>query len=261
MFYFPLVLPYLLQLLCIVHIVRTGREYFWIYIIIFVPIVGGLAYIVVEILPSLIRGRGRGLARSPSTYVDIVVRSISPTARLKRFERDVVFSPTHDNKRILADEYLACGDHEKALAIYQALASGTWSKDPELTFLRAKCLYALGKYKEGHDLVAALEAGGYTYRRESDVLVKLKLLERLEPDTAVAAQLYAHYEKKFQSFEIGYYYADFLLRNKMNAEALQVIERFAGVRKQLNSMGMIYDRAWANRMLGLRALARQAPTD
>lgn len=258
MFYLPLVLPYLLQLLCIVHIVRTGREYYWIYIIIFVPIIGGVAYIVVEILPSLIHGRGT--VRLPSTYVDIVVRSISPTARLKRFERDVAFSPTHENKRVLADEYLACGDHEKALAIYQALATGTWSRDPELTFLRAKCLYALGKYKEGFALVTALESGGYTYRKESEVLVKLKLLERLDPNTVATAQLYAQYEKKFQSFEIGYYYADFLIRNGMNAEALQVIERFAGVRKQLNSMGMIYDRAWAHKMLGLRMLARQAPT-
>jgi hypothetical protein len=81
----------------------------------------------------------------------------------------------------------------------------------------------------------------------------------LKSGSATAAPLYAQYEKQFQSFEFGYYYADFLIRNQRNDEALKVIERFAGVKKQLNSMGVVYDRAWANKMLGLRTLARQVP--
>jgi len=48
MSYALLALACLLQLLCIIHVVRTGREQFWIYIIIFVPIAGGVAYLLAD---------------------------------------------------------------------------------------------------------------------------------------------------------------------------------------------------------------------
>jgi hypothetical protein len=251
-------LPYLLQLLCIIHVVRTGRNSTWIYIIIFVPIAGGLAYLFVEILPSLL-GAARHV-RSPSAYADIVLRSISPSARLRRYEKDAAFSPTHENRRILADEYQACGDYARALAIYDAIATGTFRLEPDLALQRARCLYATGKFPEGRALVEELEKSGFPWRKEKDVLVKLKLQERNEGDPAPVARLYADYEKKFQSFEFGYYEADFLIRNHMNDAALEVIGRFDGVRRQLDSMRMVYDRPWARRLSGLRAAAARPAT-
>ena len=34
------VLSLLAQIACAVHVVRTGRNYYWIYIVVFVPVVG-----------------------------------------------------------------------------------------------------------------------------------------------------------------------------------------------------------------------------
>jgi hypothetical protein len=252
-----LALPYLLQLLCIVHVVRTGRNNSWIYIIIFVPIAGGIAYLLIEILPSLLGGARR--VRSPAAYADIVLRSISPSARLRKCERDAAFSPTHDHRRALADEYLACGDYPKALEIYDTLATGTFRLEPELTLKRARCMYATGRFPEGHALIAELENSGFQYRKESDVLVKLKLQERVEPDPARTAAAYAEYEKLFQSFEIGYYEADFLIRNRMQDAARGVIDRFDGIRRQLDSMHTFYDRTWAHELMSLRAAVKQPP--
>jgi hypothetical protein len=79
MSYLLIALPYLLQLLCIIHIVRTGRNTSWIWLIIFVPYVGGVAYLLVEVLPTL----GRGGRRTLATTRDIVVRSLNPSARLE----------------------------------------------------------------------------------------------------------------------------------------------------------------------------------
>ena len=46
-----------LQVACVVHVFRTGRNTAWIMAIAFLPMVGMLAYFIVEILPGLSRDR------------------------------------------------------------------------------------------------------------------------------------------------------------------------------------------------------------
>src|SRR5471032_1371262 len=45
------------QVLCAVHAGRTGRPYFWIMLIMFLPMAGMLAYFFLEIVPELSRSR------------------------------------------------------------------------------------------------------------------------------------------------------------------------------------------------------------
>ena len=47
----------LAQIACLIHAGRTGRPYFWFMIILFVPGLGILAYLAVEVIPGLLRGR------------------------------------------------------------------------------------------------------------------------------------------------------------------------------------------------------------
>ena len=41
-----------LQVIAIVHLFRTGRSMIWLFVIIFLPVVGCLAYFIIEVLPS-----------------------------------------------------------------------------------------------------------------------------------------------------------------------------------------------------------------
>lgn len=248
MSYVLIALPYLLQLLCIIHIVRTGRNTSWIWLVIFLPYVGGLAYLIVEVLPSLRRG-GTALASAG----DIVTRTLNPSARLKSLERTVVFSPTHENERALADEYAACGDHAKALAIYARLASGMHAADADLAMAKARCLYALGQFAEGQRLLDDLEARGHEFRTVAEALLRLKLMECATSDGAAVAAAWSRYERTFQSFEFSWHYADFLIRTGRKPEALAVVEGAEQTRRQLDAMGQRYDRAWMRRVLRLRS--------
>jgi len=242
-------LPYLLQLLCIIHIVRTGRNTSWIWLIIFLPYVGGLAYLIVEVLPSL----GRGGRRAIVSATDIVTRTLNPSARLKELERTAAFSPTHENERALADEYAACGDHAKALAIYARLAAGMHASDADLAMAKARCLYALGQFPEGQRLLDGLEARGHEFRTVAEALLRLKLMERAASDGAAVAAAWSRYERTFQSFEFSWHYADFLIRTGRKPEALAVVERAEQTRRQLDAMGQRYDQAWMRRLLRLRS--------
>ncbi|HSD69286.1 MAG TPA: PLDc N-terminal domain-containing protein, partial [Woeseiaceae bacterium] len=60
-----IVLSVIVQIALVVHVMRSGRQTYWIYLIVFMPVVGSIAYLIVEILPELLAGRqARGAIRS-----------------------------------------------------------------------------------------------------------------------------------------------------------------------------------------------------
>ena len=49
-----------LQVFCVVHLFRSGRSMTWLFLIILVPMVGSLAYLIIEVMPSLNQNPRRG---------------------------------------------------------------------------------------------------------------------------------------------------------------------------------------------------------
>ena len=66
------------QVLCVAHVVRTGRPFSWIYLIVFAPFVGTIVYQGVEVLPGLYRGP---TARQAAARVAKVVDPFPGSAR------------------------------------------------------------------------------------------------------------------------------------------------------------------------------------
>src|SRR4030081_2882694 len=89
------------QIACLIHAGRTGRPYFWFMIILFVPGLGILAYLAVEVIPRL-PGllRGRAAARLSQT----VSAGLDPTRQYREFAQAVETVPSVANLRALADE-------------------------------------------------------------------------------------------------------------------------------------------------------------
>ena len=52
------ILSILIQLALVVHAIKTGRNSSWVFILLFFPLIGGLAYLIVELLPSMGQSRG-----------------------------------------------------------------------------------------------------------------------------------------------------------------------------------------------------------
>ena len=60
-----------LQVLCIVHLMRTGRNPLWLTALIFLPVVSAIAYLVVEVLPGLGTNRHVRTARAKAIETKI----------------------------------------------------------------------------------------------------------------------------------------------------------------------------------------------
>lgn len=67
-------MPYIavigLQVLCIVHLMRTGRNPLWLNALIFLPVVSALAYLIVEVLPGM--GSNRHVRTARAKAIDAI---------------------------------------------------------------------------------------------------------------------------------------------------------------------------------------------
>ncbi len=127
----------------IVHAIKTGRNSLWIWAIALLPAAGSLAYVVVELLPGLFRGR-----TAQRTRVG-VQRMMDPNRDLRRAAAEVEISGNVDARRRLAEELYERGQYGEAVTVVQGGLRGIFEHDPTLLLCMAQAQFA------AQDFVAA----------------------------------------------------------------------------------------------------------
>lgn len=123
-------IPIILQALLIIHVYKTGRDRFWIFILIFVPFAGGLAYLAVAILPDLVHSSSVKAAHQN------INKAISPNRELELLQSKAARTPTLENIRALGEEYLRRGNYGSAIDSFKQCLQGPFSDNvPVMTKL------------------------------------------------------------------------------------------------------------------------------
>src|SRR5690606_24463485 len=88
------------QVICGLHVVRSGQERYWIYLIIALPGLGCLIYALGIMLPDMLRSRrGRRAVNQLHDRLD-------PERHLRVLRNDLDLSDTRETRAHLADELL-----------------------------------------------------------------------------------------------------------------------------------------------------------
>lgn len=128
-------LGWLLQLGLIVHAFRTGRPYWWFWILFSAPFIGGLIYLLVEIAPGWRGPRGDLLG------------ALKPRAwRLRELRAALEDSDVVKNRLALADELLAAGRAQEAHDVAAESLQGAFRDDPHTLAAVARCKIEIGAH-------------------------------------------------------------------------------------------------------------------
>ena len=129
-----------LQVTLAIHAARTGRMQPWLWIILFLPGIGSLLYIAIELVPEWSSGRaGRSLSAK-------VTKTIAPGRVYRDLARQVEIAPTVHNKLALAAECLNLGRPAEAIQLYESCATGLHATEPAIRTGLARARYAAGDY-------------------------------------------------------------------------------------------------------------------
>lgn len=132
------ILLIIIQIAFAIHVVRTGRDRFWIYIIMFVPAIGCLIYFLTQILPEL--GKNRTINRAGKT----LIKAIDPQRELRKRKEELEFSDTIDNRLQLANECMEANFIEDAISLYESCLKGSNEDDPDIMLKLAQAYFLAG---------------------------------------------------------------------------------------------------------------------
>jgi len=235
------VLVLLAQIACAVHVVRSGRNYIWIYLVVFVPVIGMAAYFLAEILPGLMGSRSARRAASG------VGRAIDPGRGLREAQRRVQITPTTENKAALAEEYLRAGKPAEAVALYREALTGIHATDPAMMLGLARALFAEGNAPETQRVLEALRAANPEYNSPDGHLLYARSLEA-QGKTEAALKEYQALVVTYPGQEARCRYAMLLQQSGRGDEARRMFEEICqlidyGPRHQRRAQREWYDLA------------------
>ena len=211
--YLLLLAPIILEITCIVHAVRNGRVFPWVYVIVFLPMVGCIAYFAVEIVPEMLSGRAARALKSN-------VRDIAdPHRGLRERLRDVEMVGSVDAKRALAEEYIRRGSYAEAASLYRTALQGQFQNDPALLYGLARSLFLSGDGAGAQASLDALQATDPGFVSPDAHLIYARSLE-LQGKLAEARDEYERLVRYYPGEEARYRAAALLDRMGATAEAM-----------------------------------------
>lgn len=200
-----------------VHVVRSGGQLFWIWIILVVfPPIGALVYFIAIVLPEMLRGpTARKVGRAARETLD-------PTRNYRDAKAAHELAPTVHNQMRLAAAAAELGRHDEAETLYAGAAQGVHADDPALLLGRAKALVELGRPAEAFELLQRLGAQGKEAETPQAVLASARVYEGLGRNDE-AATAYEWAAPRLPGLEGVARQAAFLARTGRKAEAAETL--------------------------------------
>ena len=209
----------------IVHAARTGRFMPWGFIILFLPGIGALAYVVVEIVPQWLGSTGaRRAGRS-------VIAALDPERRYREAKDQLAIVDTIANRSALAEACLALGKFAEARDLYAAILAQPLGDEPSFMLGRARAEYGLGEAAAAVTTLDELKARWPDYQSPEGHLLYARALEGAgREDEALAA--YAAVGHYYPGAEPRVRQAELLARRGRGDEAHTIAEDVArGLRR------------------------------
>jgi hypothetical protein len=212
-----LILSILIQVILIIHVIKTGRNQIWIWVLALLSIPGAIAYIVVELLPDVFRSRtaqrtARGLKKA-----------IDPTADLRRYENEARVTGNVAAKQRYAEELSRQGRYEDAIAQFKEALTGLYEHDPNLMLGIARAQFDKGDPSGARKTLDDLIRANPDFKSPEGHLLYARALES-EGNTQKAIEEYRVLASSYPGAEAAVRYAQ-LLKSQGHADEAQKVAR------------------------------------
>ena len=210
-----LILSYLIQAALIVHVIKTGRNQLWIWVLLLLPGAGPIAYVAVELLPEMFRSRtaqrtARGLRKA-----------MDPGAELRRAENEARIAGNVASRQRYAEELVRHERYDEAIAQYSQALSGLYEHDPNLMLGLAQARFGKGDASGARATLDELIHHNPDFRSPAGHLLYARSLEA-EGNVTKALEEYKVLAPSYPGAEAAVRYAQLLEKQGRRSEAQQV---------------------------------------
>lgn len=209
------VLSILIQVILIVHVIKTGRNQIWIWVLALLSIAGAIAYIAVELLPDVFRSRtAKRTARG-------IKKAMDPTADLRRYENEARANGNVATKQRYAEELNRQGRHDDAIEQFKQALTGLYEHDPNLMLGIARAQFGKGDAAAARATLDDLIRLNPDFKSPEGHLLYARSLEA-EGNTAKAIEEYRVLASSYPGAEAAVRYAQLLKAQGRDEEARKI---------------------------------------
>lgn len=216
-----LTLTYLPSLLCGIHVVRTRREMFWLWLFIIGPLIAPAFYFFAVLVPSWMGGTG---ARKVG---QVARQTLDPERDYRNALRTLEDTPTVGARMKVAHAAAALGRWSDAEAQWALASEGAWADDPAILMGHAISLLELGRYADALKKLEKLKAQGPEGKTPTVALAFARAYEGLGRNEE-AEDAYRFAADRVPGLESGGRYVAFMAKTGRREDAeigFQEIER------------------------------------
>lgn len=238
-------LSILLQILCVVHLIRSNGNKLWLTAIIFLPFAGSAAYFLFEILPGLQGNRHMRYAKKKA------VEKIDPERRIRQANENILLTNSLANRVELADALAASGRHDEAVTQYEEIIVEPHGDSDGIMFKYARSLFETGNALRALEIFEPLEPASVSSENHQRQLLKARILSELDRNDE-ARDIHAELVDKIAGIEARGHYAALLLKMDENALAKEQLEEIIQNAKNMSRAQLDDDRPiyeWATNTL------------
>ena len=210
------IISLLIQILLIVHVIKTGRNQIWIWVLALLSLPGAIAYIAVELIPDLFRSRtARRTARGFRKAMD-------PERELRRYENEARVGANVASRQRYAEELTRHQRYEEAIAQYRLTLTGLYEHDPNLMLGLAQAQFGKGEAPAARATLDDLIRLNPDFRSPAGHLLYARALES-EGNTQKALEEYRAVVGSFPGAEAAVRYAQLLEAQGQREESQKVV--------------------------------------
>lgn len=227
-YYFSIVL----QAICAFHCVKKGNQQKWIWMIVFLPVIGCVIYLFSEVF-----------TKKDIQQVQSNVGSVfNPSGKIKSLQENLRFADTFNNRILLADAYIDAAQYEKAISLYEESLNGNFADNEHANMQLiiayyhtkrysdivtiGKKIYPLAQFKLSRAHMYYAIALGYTGQGQS------------------AEKEFNLMKGRFSNYECRYYFGQFLLQSDRYEDAYVIFRGMVNETAHLTSKEKRNNRAW-----------------
>lgn len=217
-------LTYLPSLLCGIHVVRSGREMYWLWIFVIAPLLGPAVYFFAVLLPEMMGGRAaRNVGKAARQALD-------PERDYRNALRALDETPTIGNRMKVAQAAATLGRWNDAEAQWAQCATGHWAEDATILMGHANALLELQRWPEALARLEQVKALGREGETPSVALAFARAYEGLGQNQE-ADDAYRFAADRVPGLESGARYVAFMAKTGRREDAeigMAEIERRLG---------------------------------
>jgi hypothetical protein len=211
------ILSIAIQVLLVVHCIKTGRNTIWIWVLVLLPVAGPVAYVAVELLPEVLGGRtAKRAARNMKKVLD-------PQADLRRYESEARVGGNVASFQRYGEELTRQGRYDEAIEQFRRALTGLYEHDPNLMLGIAFAQFGKGEPAAARQTLDDLIRLNPDFKSPQGHLLYARALEG-EGNASKALEEYKVLAHSYPGAEAAARYAQLLVSQGQRDEARKVAQ-------------------------------------